>query len=47
MTKCDEGLKHQLKLCGLGSQQARLLSQNLTALPGVARATIEHQLLRW
>jgi hypothetical protein len=46
MTKCGEGLKHQLRLCGLGSQQARLLSQDLAALPGVDRATIEHQLLR-
>ena len=46
MTKCGEGLKHQFRLCGLGSRQARLLSQGLAALPGVDRATIEHQLLR-
>ena len=46
MTKCGEGLKYQLKLCGLGSHEARLLSQDLAALPGVGRATIEHQLLR-
>jgi hypothetical protein len=46
MTKCDEGLKHQLRLCGWGSRQARLLSQGLAALPGVNRATIEHQLMR-
>jgi len=46
MTKYGEGLKHQFKLCGLGSRQARLLSQGLAALPGVDRATIEHQLLR-
>jgi hypothetical protein len=46
MSKCGEGLKHQFRLCGLRSQQARVLSQDLAALPGVNRATIEHQLLR-
>jgi hypothetical protein len=46
MTKCGEGLKHQFRLCGLGSGQARLLSQDLAALPGVSRTTVEHQLLR-
>src|SRR5579859_2557630 len=24
MTKCSEGLKHQFRLCGLGSREARL-----------------------
>jgi hypothetical protein len=46
MTKCGDGLKHQVRFCGLGSRQAHLLSQDLAALPGVNRATVEHQLLR-
>jgi hypothetical protein len=46
MIRCGDGLKHELRLCGLGPRQARLLSEGLAALPGVDRATIEHQLLR-
>jgi hypothetical protein len=38
--------EHRLKLVGLRAGQARLLSDRLAALPGVERATVEHQLLR-
>ena len=39
-------LEHQLKIVGLRSQQARLLADQLAALPGVDRANIEHHLAR-
>ena len=41
-----EALEHRLRIVGLRPQQARLLSDRLARLPGVERATVEHQLLR-
>lgn len=46
LTKWDNRLNQQLKIIGLRPHQARLLSDHLAALPGVDRATVEHQLLR-
>jgi hypothetical protein len=46
LTRRDDGLDHLLKIAGLCPHRARLLSDRLAALPGVDRATVEHQLLR-
>jgi hypothetical protein len=46
LTRRDNGLEHRLKIAGLCPRQARLLSSRLAALPGVERATVEHQLMR-
>jgi hypothetical protein len=39
-------LVHRLSVVGLRSHAARLLCDRLAALPGVARASVEHQILR-
>lgn len=44
---CRSGAaEHRLKVVGLRPQQARRLAERLAALPGVERASVEHQLLR-
>jgi hypothetical protein len=46
LTRRGERLEHQLKISGLRPHQARSLCNRLAALPGVERATIEHQILK-
>jgi hypothetical protein len=37
--------EHQLRLVGLRPRQARVLTDRLSAMPGVERAVVEHQIL--
>jgi hypothetical protein len=46
LTRCGKSLEHRLKIVGLRPQSARILRDRLTALPGVARASVEHQIFR-
>jgi hypothetical protein len=46
LTRRGETREHRLKIVGLRPHSARALSDRLAALPGVARASVEHQILR-
>jgi hypothetical protein len=46
LTRRGEAREHRLKIVGLRPHAARALCDRLAALPGVARASVEHQILR-
>ena len=46
LTRCGETREHRLKIVGLRPHSARALCDRLASLPGVARAGVEHQILR-
>ena len=42
--RCAGALAHQVKVVGLEAQTARRLCERLAAVPGVSRASLEHQI---
>jgi hypothetical protein len=46
LVRRSDAFEHRLKLVGLGAGQARRITEQLAALPGVKGASVEHQLLR-
>jgi hypothetical protein len=46
LTRCGGSLEHRLKIAGLRPQSARTLRDRLASLPGVAHASVEHQIFR-
>jgi len=45
LQRCGDGFEHRLSLTGLKPSEARRLTASIGALPGVADARIEHQIL--
>lgn len=45
LSRCGAQFNWRLKVVGLRSDQARVLSSRLATLPGVERASVEHQLV--
>jgi hypothetical protein len=46
LTRRGQSRDHRLKIVGLRPHSARALCDRLATLPGVARASVEHQILR-
>lgn len=46
LIRIGEKLEHRLRVTGLSPAQARLLVTRLSAMAGIERAVVEHQLLR-
>jgi hypothetical protein len=46
LSRFGGSLSHRFKITSLGTRAARLLCDRLADLPGVTRASVEHQILR-
>jgi hypothetical protein len=46
LKRCGGSLEHRFRIVGLRPQSARMLRDRLASLPGVARASVEHQIFR-